>query len=178
MLRSKNNNRHSCDLQEEIHVANFNKLLMISSVLYFCSSNKIARVLHLVGGERLSVLLQQAGIKIATFLWYSGKKSCSTNFSWFLQYCILAVQKFASILHLGWWTLSAPPTGRDNNSYSCMIFRKKFMSSNQLTNCSWFLQHCVFRSLNDASDLHLGWCTLSSPPPPTGTFLLLLLSVD
>jgi hypothetical protein len=50
MLRSKNNNSCSCDLQEEIHVANFNELLMISSVPYFCSSNKIASVLHLVEG--------------------------------------------------------------------------------------------------------------------------------
>jgi hypothetical protein len=68
MLRSKNNISCSCELQEEIHVANFNKLLMISSVPYFCCSNKIASVLHLVGGGDLSVLLQQAGIKIATFL--------------------------------------------------------------------------------------------------------------
>jgi hypothetical protein len=50
MLRSKNNNSCSCDLQEEIHVANFNEMLMISSVPYFCSSNKIASVLHLVEG--------------------------------------------------------------------------------------------------------------------------------
>jgi hypothetical protein len=54
MLRGKNNNSCSCDLQEEIHVANFNELLMISSVLYFCSSNKIPSVLHLVGGGTLS----------------------------------------------------------------------------------------------------------------------------
>jgi hypothetical protein len=50
MLRGKNNNSCSRDLQEEIHVANFNELLMISSVPYFCSSNKIASVLLLVGG--------------------------------------------------------------------------------------------------------------------------------
>jgi hypothetical protein len=69
MLRGKNNNSSSCDLQEEIHVANFNELLMISSVPYFCSSNKIASFLQIVGGG-LSVPLQQAGIN-----------SCSTNFS-------------------------------------------------------------------------------------------------
>jgi len=70
MLKGKNNNSCSRDLQEEIHVANFNELLMISSVPYFCSSDKIASVLLLVwgGGGRLSVLLQQAGIKIATVL--------------------------------------------------------------------------------------------------------------
>jgi hypothetical protein len=69
MLRGRNNTSQSCDLQEEIHVINFNWLFIIFTLQCFCSSNSIANGLHLGGGGSVR---RQEGITIGTVVWSWG----------------------------------------------------------------------------------------------------------